>query len=46
MFVLSQRVSISSNSLIALCRFFVNKDDKIKINKLDVYHEDRIGLKN
>jgi len=46
MFVLNQRVFISNNSLIALCRSSINKDDKIKINKSNVYYEDRIDLKN
>jgi len=46
MFVLNQRVFISSNSLTTLRRFFVNKDDKIRINKLDIYYEERIDLKN
>ncbi len=46
MFVLNQRVFISNNSLTTSRRSFVNKDDKIRINKLDVYHEDRIDLKN
>ena len=46
MFVLDQRASILSNSLTTLRRFSINKDDKIKINKLNVYYKDRINLKN
>ncbi len=46
MFILNQRVFISNNSLIALRRFSINKNDKIKINKSNVYYEDRINLKN
>jgi hypothetical protein len=46
MFVLKQRASILSINLLASRRFFINEDDKIKINKLDVYYEDRIDLKN
>ena len=46
MFVSSQRVSISSISSLALRQLFIDKDDKIKINKFDVYHEDRVDLKD
>jgi len=46
MSVLDQRVSISSTSLLASRRPSIDKDDKIRINKLDVYHKDRIDLKN
>ncbi len=46
MFILNQRVFILSNSLTTLRRLFINKDDKIRINKLDIYYEDRIDLKN
>jgi len=46
MFVLNQRVFILSNSSTILRRFFVNKDNKIRINKSNVYYEDRIDLKN
>ncbi len=46
MFVLNQRISISNNSLIALRRLSINEDDKIKINKLNVYYEDCIDPKN
>jgi len=46
MFVLDQRVSIPSTSSLASRQLSNMRDDKIKINKLDVYHEDRIGLKN
>jgi len=46
MFVLNQRVSISNNSSIALRQLFIDKDNKIKINKSNVYHENCIDLKN
>ena len=46
MFVLDQRVSISSTSLITLRWLSINKDDKIRINKSNVYYEDQIDLKN
>ena len=46
MFVLGQRVSISNNSSLALRQLFVDKNDKIRINKLNVYYKNRIGLKN
>jgi len=40
MFILNQRVSILSTSLIALRRPSINKDNKIRINKLNVYYKD------
>jgi len=46
MFVLDQHVSILNTSLIALRRSTFNEDNKIKINKSNVYYEDCIGLKN
>jgi hypothetical protein len=46
MFVLGQRASISSISSTASRRLSSDEDDKIRINKLDVYYEDRIDLKN
>ena len=46
MFISSQRVSTSNISSIALRQLFVNEDDKIRINKFNVYYEDRIGSKN
>jgi len=46
MFVLDQRTSIPSTSSITLRRLSINKDDKIRINKSNVYHEDRIDLKD
>jgi hypothetical protein len=46
MFVSGQRASILSISLLASRQLSNMKDDKIRINKLDVYHEDYIGLKN
>ncbi len=46
MSVLDQRVSTSSTSSLASRRFSIDEDDKIRINKSDVYYKDRIGLKN
>ena len=46
MFVLDQRAFIPNISSLALRRSSNIRDDKIKINKLDVYHKDRIDLKN
>jgi len=46
MFILGQRASISSISSLASRRFFIEEDDKIRINKPDIYYEDRIDLKN
>jgi hypothetical protein len=46
MSILDQRAFILNTSLIVSRRLFVNEDDKIRINKLDVYHKDRIDLKN
>ena len=46
MFVLDQRASTSNINLLALRRLFVDGNDKIRINKSNVYYEDRINLKN
>jgi len=46
MFILDQRVSILSTSSIILRRLSIDKDDKIRVNKLEVYHKDQIDLKN
>ncbi len=46
MSVSGQRAPTSSTSLLASRRFSIDEDDKIKINKFDVYYEDRIDLKN
>jgi len=46
MFVLDQRVSIPSNSSIASRQLSIDEDDKIRINKPNVYYEDRIDLKD
>jgi len=46
MSILGQRVSISSTSLLALRQLLIMRNDKIKINKLDIYYEDCIDLKN
>ncbi len=40
MSILGQRVPISSNSLLTSRQLFVDEDDKIKINKSNVYYED------
>jgi len=45
-FILDQRASILNTSLLALRRLSINEDDKIRINKLDIYYEDRIDLEN
>jgi len=46
MFILDQRVSILSTNLLTLRRFSIKKDNKIRINKPNIYYEDRIDLKN
>jgi len=46
MSILGQRVSIPSTSSLALRQSSIMKDDKIRINKLDIYHEDRIDLED
>ncbi len=46
MFVLDQRISISNNSSIAFRQLFIDENNKIKINKFDVYYEDCIDLEN
>jgi len=46
MCILDQRASILSTSLLASRQLLNIRDDKIKINKLDIYYEDRIDLKN
>ncbi len=46
MFVLDQRVSISNISLLISRRLLIIRDDKIRINKFDIYYEDRIDLEN
>jgi len=46
MFILDQRVSISNTSLLASRRLSIDKDNKIKINKPNIYYEDRINLKD
>jgi len=40
MSVSDQRASISSTSLLASRRLSIDEDNKIRINKLDVYYED------
>ncbi len=46
MFVLGQRASISSTNLLASRQSSIMKDDKIRINKPNIYHEDRTSLKD
>ncbi len=46
MSILGQRVSILSISSSILRQLLIIKDDKIRINKLDIYYEDRINLEN
>jgi len=46
MSVLNQRISILNISLLASRQLLNMKDDKIRINKLDVYYKDCIDLKN
>ncbi len=46
MFVLSQRVSILSTSLLASRRSSIIKNDKIKINKPNIYYKDCIDLED
>jgi len=46
MFVLNQRAFILSISLLTFRRLFINEDNKIKINKSNIYYKDRINLKN
>jgi len=46
MFILDQCVSILNTNLLTSRRFSINKNDKIKINKSNIYYEDRIDLKN
>jgi len=46
MFILNQCVFILNTSLLVLRRLSIIKNDKIKINKLDIYYEDRINLEN
>ncbi len=46
MFILDQRAFILSTSLLILRRLLIIRDDKIKINKLNIYYKDYIDLKN
>ncbi len=46
MSILNQRVSILSTSSLISRRLLIIKDDKIKINKLDIYYKDYINLKD
>jgi hypothetical protein len=46
MSVLDQRASILSTSSTASRQLSNIKNDKIRINKPDIYYEDRIDLKN
>jgi len=46
MFVLNQRVSISSINLLALLRLSIIRNNKIRINKSNIYYRDRTNLKD
>ncbi len=46
MSISGQRAPTSSNSSTASRRPSIDKDDKIRVNKPNIYHEDRIGLKD
>ncbi len=46
MSILGQRASILSTSSLASRQSLIMRDDKIKINKPNIYYEDRIDLKN
>ncbi len=46
MFILGQRAFILNTSLLALRQSLIIEDDKIKINKSNIYYEDCIDLKN
>ncbi len=46
MFVLDQCVSILSTNLLILRQLSIIRDDKIKINKPNIYYEDRTSLEN
>jgi hypothetical protein len=46
MFVLGQRAPISNTSSIASRQLTIMIDDKIRVNKPNIYHEDRIGLED
>ena len=46
MSILDQRVSILSINLLVLRRLSIIKNDKIKINKLNIYYKDCIDLEN
>ncbi len=46
MSILDQRAPILNNSSTILRQLFIKEDDKIRMNKSNVYYEDRIDLKN
>ncbi len=46
MSILDQRIFTLNTSLLVLRQSSIIKDDKIKINKLNIYHEDCIDLKD
>jgi hypothetical protein len=46
MSVSGQRVSTPSSSSTASRRPSTDEDDKIRVNKPDIYHEDRTGLED
>jgi len=46
MSILDQRVSILSTSSLISRQSLIMRDDKIKINKSNIYYKDCIDLKN
>jgi len=46
MSILGQRVSTLSTSSLASRRPSIGEDNKIRINKPNIYYEDRIDLEN
>ncbi len=46
MSILDQRVSILNTSSSTSRQLLIMKNDKIRINKLSIYYEDRIDLKD
>jgi len=46
MSILDQRASTLSTSSLAPRRLSIDEDNKIRINKSNIYHEDRIGLED
>ncbi len=46
MFILDQRIFILNINLLVLRQLLIIKNNKIKINKLNIYYKDYISLKN